>query len=519
MDCAKIMIVEDNIMVAEDLRHCLQDLGYQVTAVVASGEESVERAEKDRPDVVMMDIHLRDEMDGIEAAERIHCRFEIPVVFLSAYSDRDLLHRAKRVGSFGYLVKPFDERELHATLEMALYKSRAEKEAKRMQGILRQAQKMEGLRVMAGAVAHRFNNYLAVVMGNLELLMEELPREGEVAEQLSEALEGARRAAEVSGLMLTYLGQCPGNREPLDLARLCEGMRPMIGALVSEKTDLSLTLPSPGPAVSADEGQIRQVLAHLVVNARESLSDGEGSISISVKAVSSGEIPEDHRFPVREWIQAPRYACLEVKDTGSGISPEDMEKIFDPFFSTKFIGRGLGLPVVLGIVEAHEGGVVVESRQGEGSVFRVFLPLCEKCVVEPLDEVHEAPPLEGGGTVLLVEDQEMVRKMAAAMLARLGMTVLQAGDGVEAVETFRRHGKAIRCVVCDLTMPRMGGWETLAAIRRLDPGVPAILASGYDEIHVMEGEHEELPQAFLKKPYRLDELRATLARVTAGDAS
>jgi two-component system cell cycle sensor histidine kinase/response regulator CckA len=198
---------------------------------------------------------------------------------------------------------------------------------------------------------------------------------------------------------------------------------------------------------------------------------------------------------------------MEVVDEGSGIAANDIEELFDPFFSSKFTGRGLGLSVVLGIVRAHEGAVTVDTAPGRGSTFRVFLPVSAEKVIRQPDQAAQSPEIDGGGTVLLVEDEPMVRKLGQSALTSLGFEVLLAKDGVEAVEVFRQHRDEVRCVLCDLTMPRMNGWETLAALRKLAPGLPVILASGYDKADVMVGNHPELPQAFLSKPYQLQELR------------
>ena len=179
----------------------------------------------------------------------------------------------------------------------------------------------------------------------------------------------------------------------------------------------------------------------------------------------------------------------------AGSRHENIEKLFDPFFSSKFTGRGLGLSVVLGIVRAHGGAVTVESEPGRGSIFRVFLPVSAEEVLRQPDQAAQSPKMDQGGTVLLVDDEQMVRNVGERALMRLGFTVLLAKDGVEAVEIFRQHRDEVRCVLCDLTMPRMNGWETLAALRKLAPGLPVILASGYDKAQVMAGDHPELPQA------------------------
>ena len=280
--------------------------------------------------------------------------------------------------------------------------------------------------------------------------------------------------------------------------------------------------PFPRPIIMANAGEIQQILTNLIANASEAIGNNAGSISLTVKTVSPIDISTQNRFPVDWESLGKTFACLEVTDTGCGIEDKDIEKLFDPFYSTKFTGRGMGLAVVLGLANSHKGVITVDSKQGSGSTFRLFFPVSEEALPQPQTadsnrDVTISKPstgkMEEGGTVLVVEDEEMLRDMAAAMLGSFGFTVLKAKDGIEALEIFGKHQSEIKFVLTDLTMPRMNGWETLTALRKLQPSIPVILASGYDLAHVMEGDHPELPQAFLAKPYNLAALRNAIRQV------
>ena len=408
-------------------------------------------------------------------------------------------------------------------------RKQAEAEKAELEAQNRQLQKAESLGRMAGAIAHHFNNQLYAVMGNLEMAMDDLPLGVNSNESLVSAMLAARKAAEVSRLMLTYLGQTPGKHVSIDLSEACRQSVTLLQAAVPKGTILNADFPSCGPIIHADSGQMHQILTNLVTNAWESISDNRGTIALTVKTVSHSDIPTSNRFSFDWQPQSLPYACLEVSDTGCGISNKDIEKLFDPFFTTKFTGRGLGLPVAMGIIKSHGGGVTVESEPERGSVFRVFFPVSTEelpiqhdlpAISEALlaGKAEKASKIEAGGTVLLIEDEEQVRKMAKIMLTRLGYCVLEAKDGFEALEIFQKHQHEISCVLSDLTMPRMNGWDTLAALRKISPEIPVILSSGYDEAQVMAGEHPELPNAFLEKPYQLKGIRDTISRVLANKA-
>jgi two-component system cell cycle sensor histidine kinase/response regulator CckA len=377
----------------------------------------------------------------------------------------------------------------------------------------RQLQKAESLSRMAGAIAHHFNNQLHVVLGNIELAMEDQFQGKAIDKLLLHALQSARKASDVSALMLTYLGQTSGKPEVIDLSETCRLNFPMLKAAIPMHVSLDSDLPASGPVIFANPSHIQQILTHLITNAWESMTDGRAEIHLTVETYFPEAIPRMHRFPI-DWKPADSlYACVSVTDTGSGIAEKDIETLFDPFFTTKFTGRGLGLSVIIGIVRAYNGAITVQSEPGQGSVFQIFLPVSDQIVSTHVDYNHEAHPLDVDGTVLLVEDDEMVCEIVAEMFSHMGIRVIQAGDGIDALAMFRQHSDEIRCVLTDMTMPRMGGWELISALKSMRADIPIILASGYDEALVLDGRHPDQPQAFLHKPYSMNELKQVLLRV------
>ena len=382
-----------------------------------------------------------------------------------------------------------------------------------------QVQKSESLGRMAGAVAHHFNNQLQLVMLNLELELalagSNRPSKAEAGGDLAVAMQATRKAAELSGQMLTYLGQSHVRKEPLDLAETCRQSLALLKSTLLPRVEVETDLPSPGPGLHANASQIKQVLLNLITNALEARSAERGAIRLSVKTVSAAEILAADHFPVDWQPQATAYACLEVTDRGAGIAAAEIQKIFDPFYSTKFTGRGLGLSVVLGIARSHDGVVMVKSEPGRGSAFRVCFPELTLAVPKERVPVQLAPVRSKVRpcTVLVVEDNSELRETLALALEFSKFKVFTAGDGIEAMELFRQHRDEIDCVLCDVVMPRMNGWETLIALRQLEPGLPVILASGYDETEAMQGDHAERPQAFLKKPFELAECEKALRRL------
>ncbi len=370
---------------------------------------------------------------------------------------------------------------------------------------------------MAGAIAHHFNNQLQVVLGNLEMALGD-PQfiEKRSVDFLTDALHSARRASEVSSLMLTCLGHADCKREPLDLSEICRRNIPLFRATMPKGVYLEFDLPSTGPFLRANANQIQKVLSNLIANVCRAGGESPCTIHLSVKTMGKSEAYRCKRFPADWPMEKDIYACLELKISGCDIATCKAEDLFDPFFSLKSPGRGMGLAMILGVVRTYEGGITMESVPDNGSIFRLFFPAEVRPPIPPCREtVGELSRVQKGGMVLLVEDEELVRKVSSAMLSHLGYSVLEARDGIEAVELFRRHREEILCVLCDLIMPRMNGWETLAALHSMAPGFPVILASGYIEVPGMEKEHPQLPLTFLSKPYRPEQLSEAIRHALA----
>jgi PAS domain S-box-containing protein len=390
----------------------------------------------------------------------------------------------------------------------------AEEVRQKFEAKVLQAQKLESLGVLAGGIAHDFNNLLTAILGNANLALMDLAPESSARDNLRSIEEASCRAAELCRQMLAYAGRNRFVAEPLNLSRLVRELTHLLHVSVSKKALLRCVLAEDLPAIEADPAQLRQVAMNLIINASEAIGEAEGVI-----AIFTGTMQCDEAF-LRECHPAGSLACgkyvyLEVIDSGCGMDPEALARIFDPFYTTKFSGRGLGLASVLGIVRQHRGNIKVESAPGRGTTFRVLFPASEKPAVQAGAD-GEPAAWQGTGTILLVDDEAPVRNVATKMLERCGFSVLIASDGYEAVEQFRKHSAEIACVLLDLAMPRMDGEETYKELRRLRRDVPIVLASGYSAFDVQNRFPDGGLAGFIEKPYELQQLGATLREVLLG---
>ena len=384
-------------------------------------------------------------------------------------------------------------------------------ERRHLEAQLLHAQKLESLGVLAGGIAHDFNNILMVILGSAELALNELSPVSPARKLLDDICAGARRAADLCRQMLAYAGKGRFVVEALDLREVIREMAHLLEASVSKRVTLRYEFAENTPMVEADATQMRQIIMNLVVNASEASEDRNGLVSIA-----TGVIECDRQCLSDTWLdddlpEGP-YVYLEVADTGCGMDAATQAKMFDPFFTTKFQGRGLGLSAVLGIVQGHKGSIKVYSEEGAGSTVKILLPASDRQLPDAAGVDDDSVDVwQGQGTVLVVDDEEAVRDVAKRMVEPFGLEVLTANDGRQALAVYREHRDKIVCVLLDLTMPDMDGKEAFRELRRIDPQVPVIIASGYNEQEIRQRFAGKAINGFVQKPYQLAALRSRLA--------
>ena len=379
---------------------------------------------------------------------------------------------------------------------------------KRLEQQLIQAQKMEGLGTLAGGIAHDFNNILGIILGYTTRLEDWKKHPEQMPEAIKVIRDAVGRGAALVQQLLTSARQTGAHFAPLDLNTLVQELEKMLGATFPKTIHFVLHLQPNLPLAKADRSQIHQVLLNLCVNARDAMPN-DGRITLETGVSDGEELRENFTG-----VTAERYVFVRVSDTGTGISKTVKPHIFEPFFSTKERGKGtgLGLSVVYGVVNNHHGFVQVESEPGEGTTFSIYLPLGSATEAAAEDGSVRGPK-ESARTIMLVEDEEMLRELGVMMLESDGYRVIAAKDGIEAVEMFEIHADEIGLVVCDLGLPRLGGRDVFLRMKEIKPSVRAIVASGYLE----PGLRSEILRAgvldTVQKPYDFREMKEKIRSI------
>jgi two-component system, cell cycle sensor histidine kinase and response regulator CckA len=632
MKTTSILVVEDEVIIAMEIKDRLTRLGYQVPAMAASGEEAIRKAGEHALDLVLMDIMLEGDMDGVEAAERIRGLHGLPVIFLTAYSDNHTLERAKISEPFGYILKPFDERELHTAIEIALYRHQMEKrlkeseqwfsttlksigdavittdighritfmnpvaetltgwsqaeaaehpleevfriareddrapvenpigravaesgmksvsehsiltsrtgaeipidnsaapirnekgtitgavlvfrditEHRKLEKQLRQAQKMEAVGTLAGGVAHDFNNLLTAIRGSVDIAMLGIKPSDPIHQDLKEIQISAERASDLIRQLLMFSRNQPLEFSFLSLNRIVENLLKLLHRLIGEDIGISTSMDPELWSIRADRVTIEQVILNLAINARDAMPNG-GKVSIRTENVT---VQEAYCQSVPE-AKPGQYVRMSVTDTGTGMDPGVVQRIFEPFFSTKGPGKGtgLGLSVVYGIVQQHGGWINVYSEPGQGTTFKIYFPAFHEKPAAAQTPKHSDNQLRGHHErILVVEDEKNVREFVSKALAQCGYTLFIAADSREAMDLFGREQGCFDLVFSDVVLPDQNGIELVEEMRRQKPDLHVLLSSGYTDHKSQWPRIQEKGYRFLQKPYTLTELLTVL---------
>lgn len=392
----------------------------------------------------------------------------------------------------------------------------AEHEREQLRLKMLESQKLESLGVLAGGIAHDFNNLLTVILANASFMRGTGTGNNEHLVHIETA---AHRAGDLCRQMLAYAGKGAFLVEPLDVSVLVQDTAQLINVSISKKARIRLALAPSLPFVDADASQLRQVVMNLVINASEALGDACGEILIATRI----ERPESRTDIVSHTFDLPpgECVCLEIADTGHGMSGETLARIFDPFFTTKFTGRGLGLAAVLGIVRAHHGALTVETAPEQGTTFRLYLPASSRVAVPrtaPAPVPSSAPLArqQGSGTLLIADDEPFVLEATSAVLRHRGYETVLATDGNDAVGRFRENPDRFCAVLLDLTMPGLGGAEALRAIRSVNATVPALVMSGFSEQDVFDRVRGLGRVSIVRKPFTQEVLLSRVAEIVKG---
>ena len=380
--------------------------------------------------------------------------------------------------------------------EMAV-RRRAEAEAQNMQ-------KLESLRVLAGGIAHDLNNLMVAVMGNAGLALRVLPSGSPAREYVADIEKATEKVTNFSKQILSFTSKAALKKEPVQLNELVGETGHFLMASISKTADLEYNLAAGLPAIMAEPQNMQQIVMNLIINASDAIGDNNGTIKVSTGKIRADRKYLDSLHPTG--LPEDDYVYVEVSDTGCGMSPETQMRIFEPFYTTKFTGRGIGLSAVFGIVSAHGGAIAIESTEGRGTRFRVLLPV----PVKPVEAAEAKPVSEdiwhGKGTILLVDDEKDSLFMAKRVLEGAGYRVLTAGDGAEAIEAFRENAGSISAVIMDMIMPHVRGDEAAKEMRKIRESINILILSGYHEIGLTELTGGPGKTAILEKPYKIAKL-------------
>ncbi len=547
MQPARVLVVEDERVVAMHLRQQLSRLGYVVPAMATKGSEALSKIAELLPDIVLMDIHIEGDIDGIETAARIPPELQIPVIYLTAYSEEATLERARLTRPYGYLLKPFSERELHAAIQMVLERRRADlvirKDSERLEELvlertkaltsahrqleaetaeranaeraLQQSQKMEAVGQLTGGIAHDFNNLLQVVIGNLSVVIRVVPEDladGLPRQLTQKALSAAQTAGTLTQRLLSFARRQPLSPKPVNVNGLIGGMEDMLRRSLGETIAIEIHLDPEVWLTEIDPNQLETMILNLALNSRDAMTQG-GKLTISVRNVELSEAECEGKQDLR----AGCYVQISVCDVGCGMAPEVLMQVFEPFFTTKEVGKGtgLGLSQVYGFAKQSGGCVAIESTAGVGTQVHLYLPRFQGQIAsEPALPGESSANVKGTERILVVEDESEVRAVSVAVLRDMGYQVLEAPDGPSALDILQKGSEHIDMLFTDVVLPSgMNGAVLAAQALAIRPKLRVLFTTGYARNALTHAGRLDSGVELIAKPYTYQELGARVREV------
>jgi CheY-like chemotaxis protein len=373
---------------------------------------------------------------------------------------------------------------------------------------------MEAIGQLAGGIAHDFNNILTVIIGFSTLIGMEMDKDDPQKTNLNNVLAAADRAADLTRSLLTFSRKQDINLQSVNLNQIIRKIGKFLKRIIGEDIELKITFRQECVTVNADSGQIEQVLMNLATNARDAMPEG-GLLSIETDTVEL----DDEYIEANGYGQPGRYACIAITDSGDGMDEITCKKVFEPFFTTKEVGRGtgLGLSIVFGIIKQHLGFINVYSEPGEGTTFKILLPITTSAAVEKY--ISEEKVLEKGvETILVADDDASIRELIEKSLGMFGYTVIMAVDGNDALDKFKENKDRIDLVIMDIIMPKMSSKDAFDKMKKINPAVKAIFISGYTSDIIQKRGLLEQGLEFVPKPLNLKQLLNKVRNVLNGEA-
>lgn len=505
----RVLIVEDS---EDDTMLLLRELrkgGFEVTHQrVDTGASLSAALELQEWDLVISD-HSMPHFSGTAALELLRAkRADVPFIFVSGTIGEETAVSALKGGAQDYLMKtnlnrliPAIQRELKETAERV--------ERKRLEEQVQQLQKFEAIGRLAGGIAHDFNNVLGAIMGWADLGSEEAQPGTRLHERFRKIREQAQRAARLTSQLLAFARRQILQRRRININDVVEEGTSLLQRVIGEHIEVRRLLAADLRVVSADSGQIDQVIMNLCLNARDAMPKG-GRLTIETCNVEVGE----DLCRGYEYARPGNYVLLSVSDTGVGMNAATVEHIFEPFFTTKEIGRGtgLGLATVYGVVKQHDGIITVDSRPEIGTTFRIYLP-AESGAPERLETERNENSRKGTETVLLAEDHDGLREAAQEILEGLGYKLIVASDGIKAVQSFKMNSDRIDVVVLDVVMPGQSGPEAYAQMCAIRPNLVVVFTTGHTSETTVLASMMGQGASVLQKPYDSAGLSQTIRGV------